>query len=675
MKRHIGMLCLLLPIVVWSQESPNLKKIEREADRLMREQAWHKALPLLLKLDSLDPTNETYNFKTGVCYYHTVDKELSLKYFKIAEENSDPSEELDFYIGRAYHYNHRFDDAIVYYNKFKEDLVELGNTDDPRFAQVEGFIKNCMIGKQLMRDSIDLEIKNIGGVINSEYPDYVPVIPGDESFILFTSRRPDNVNTEPDYDGQYYEDIFYAEQKPDGTWTEPENLGREVNTWEHDACIGLSFDGTELLIYKSANGGDIYVSHHNGDQWTKPEPLKGDVNTKGWESSASFTDDGKHLYFSSDRPGGFGGSDIYVAERLPDGSWGNVTNLGPNVNTEFDEDAPHIHRDDKTLFFSSRGHESMGGFDIFSSIHDETNNTWSTAKNIGYPINTADEDIYFTLSGDGSKAYFSSYRGDTYGEKDIYVLSRPNSSPTQFLFRMELERPEDLVGPVAAKIYLRNKATNAVDSVVTDDIFSGHQTITMEFDSDYDLEIYADGYAGAVHPVRVDHRADIFEYVMNVELQEEQEPATIVVDMGEEKEKKKAIASNEIAIAETTARSIVAEDVEEVKPFTTKVLQFDFDDFKLGSDASAKLDELAEHLKSTNSQVKIFGYTDTYGPDDYNLLLSQWRAKAAFDYLVNTGINAGRLTYEGKGESNPIADNNNFESRKLNRRVEFEISN
>ncbi|MCZ6694077.1 MAG: OmpA family protein [Bacteroidetes bacterium] len=689
----------------WSQGKVNLKKLEKQADKFLAAEAWHRALPLLLKLDSLDPTNKDFNFKTGMCYYHTVDKNKSLNYFKIAEANSDPSEELDFYLGRAYHYNNRFDEAIKYYEKFRQDLINLNKTTDPRYKEVERYIENCEVGKELVRDSVTLEIVNIGEVINSEYPEYGPIIPADESFMIFTSRREDNVSTEQDADGRYHEDMYISYKNDKGEWQKPQNLGFGVNSFGHDAGIGLSSDGSQLLIYKSNNGGDIYISDHSEDGWTIPVPLSGEVNTAGFESSACFTADSKHIYFTSEREGGYGGSDIYKAELLGNGTWGNIVNLGPEINTQFNEEAPQIHSDSKTLFFSSRGHNSMGGFDIFSSNYNEDSKTWSPVRNIGYPINTADEDIYFVLAANGVKAYFSSYRNDTHGEVDIYILKRPNSSPTSLLFRVNLPEDGSEHKPIAGRIILSDKETGAVETFESEDISRSSHAFHMEFEKEYDLIIEAEGFVRSTFPVQVMYRADIFEYVMNVDLQKT-DSSNIVIHLDHQSEEfvERVVVNDKEVVREDLPpekeviqeKEVVQEDLEpdkevapkvmepEVEPakistgdinvtFVPGVLQFDFDKNTLNGEAIKKLNQLVIYLKSNDTNVKISGYTDTYGPEDYNLFLSKKRAKSAYDYLAKEGIKQEQLSYQGYGEANPIADNSTLASRKLNRRVEFVI--
>ena len=740
------LLLFFIAAVTTSAQDANVKKLEREANRYFNQEAYHKALPLFLKLDSLFPDSREYNFKTGQCYYHTVDKNLSLKYFKIAEAQGERWEELDYYIGRAYHFNHQFDKAIEYYRQFQQDLLELDQTDDERFYEVELFVGNCELGKLMLQDSMSIAIENIGGTINSEFPDYVPVIPANEDFMLFTSRRSDNIFPETDFDGQYYEDIFISYRDGD-KWSEPENLGEDINTWQHDACIGLSFDGAKLLVYKSVNGGDVYVSDHQEDgSWSPPTKILGEVNSNGWESSACFNDDLSQIYFTSDRPGGFGGSDIYVADLdVSTGAYVNARNLGPIVNSPYDEDAPHLHTDGKTLFFSSRGHPGMGGFDIYSSIFDEESETWSHPANIGYPINTADDDIYFTLTGDGSKAYFSSYRSDTYGEKDLYVLKRPNLSPSKFYFNLRLNGGET-AGAVPGKLIMTNVKTGAKEVKEVDDVFSKEQVFVMEFNEDYELEIDADGYATHTEPLNIEKQVSLFEFVMKLNLKK-QEIIVVDVEATEAPEEAETIAEattqpNEVteetpgdepATAEETNESVtkpqetpeppepqetpVAQKPQETPEspetpetpatpeaaaavqdetgptgetepetgsvttpdanpadFQLRVIQFEFDDYSLNNEATIFLNSLSGYLQANSKRVLISGYTDTYGPADYNLYLSQMRAKEVKKYLESKGIDSNRIESSGYGEADPVSSNESLETRKLNRRVQIRLT-
>ncbi len=211
-----------------------------------------------------------------------------------------------------------------------------------------------------------MEITNLGDKVNSAYADYKPVLTADESQLIFTSRREGSTGDAVNAEGKYFEDI-YVSNFENGEWTVPKSIGPTINTDDHEATVGLSADGQQLYVYKFLEGsGDIYMSNLMGANWMEPQKMGSDINLKSWESHASISADSKYLFFTSDREGGYGGSDIYYCQRLPDGSWGLAINMGPMVNSSYDEDGGYMHPDGQNFFFSSKGHNTMGGYDIMS---------------------------------------------------------------------------------------------------------------------------------------------------------------------------------------------------------------------------------------------------------------------------------------------------------------------
>ena len=367
------------------------KKI-KEGDKLfaMGKGRYIDALTLYLDANKINPNNANLNYKIGICYLFTTDKQLGLEHLEKAKQlNPQVNYELSYYLGRAYHLNHQFDKAIEYYNEFKRRLSP--KEFAVRGKELDKYIEECENGKELIKNPLYLKISNIGSTINSIYPDYTPVISADEEILFFTSRRPSTTGGKRDpIDNKYYEDIFMA-TKSGSDWklSQPE---KPLNSKFHDASIGLSPDGQTLYIYKGDNGGDIYECVLKGDKWVKPTPLPKEINTKYHESSASLGPDGRTLYFISDRTDGVGGRDIWVAYKNSKGKWSEVKNIR-ELNTPYDEEAVFIHPDGRTLYFSSQGHNSMGGYDIFKSTYKD--GYWSKPENLGVPINTADDDLYF----------------------------------------------------------------------------------------------------------------------------------------------------------------------------------------------------------------------------------------------------------------------------------------
>jgi Tol biopolymer transport system component len=423
------------------------------------------ALEYFQEAYKVDSTNANINYKMGVCYLNSAsEKQKSLKYLRIAEKgisrNYDPydvknkkaPENTFLYLAEAYHYNYQFDSAIQFFQTYK---AILGDRDPETTKDIDLRIGWANNAKDFMASPVPVDIVNMGDSINGPGPDYSPVISLDENFIIFTSKR----FGEKGIDGQYYEDILISEKKEDGTWTEAHPISPYINTPTNEASISLSADGATLFIYKDeTGGGDIYTSTNMNGAWMYPVPMGGDINTKYWETHACLSADGSTLYFVSDRPGGYGGRDIYRCVKLPNGMWSKALNLGPNVNTAADEDAPFIHPDQQRLFFSSKGHKSMGGFDIFFTSKNDSGQ-WVEPINMGYPINTPDDDVFFMTSPDGKRAYFSSVREGGYGEKDIYMAT--------------LEKPADVeLTLLKGRIYNADgkPLTQKIDIVVTNSL-------------------------------------------------------------------------------------------------------------------------------------------------------------------------------------------------------------
>ncbi|HTL82246.1 MAG TPA: hypothetical protein VL651_11100 [Bacteroidia bacterium] len=419
---------LLLSFKVFAQQPipGNYKDNLLQGNQLIEEKNYPMALLYFTEAYKVDSTNANINYKMGIAYlYSYSDKKKALPYLRYAAKNVtrnyDPyepkikqaPENTFYYLAMAYHYNYQFDSAIMYFESWK---AILGTKDPDATKDIDIRINWAKNAKDFMATPSPVTITNMGDSINGPTADYSPVISIDENTIIFTSRR----YGERGIDGEFYEDILISEKKPDGTWTAAHPISPYINTATNEASISLSTDGNTLFLYRDDGGGDIYSSTFMNGGWMTPVPVGGDVNTKYWETHACLSADQNTLYFVSDRPGGFGGRDIYRCVRLGNGKWSKALNLGPTVNTPEDEDAPFIHPDQKTLFFSSKGHKSMGGFDIFFTSKDDSDK-WIEPVNIGYPINTPDDDIFYCTSPDGKRSYFSSVRDGGYGEKDIYM--------------------------------------------------------------------------------------------------------------------------------------------------------------------------------------------------------------------------------------------------------------
>lgn len=405
--------------------------LEEDAYNALNDRDFAKAYDLFDKLNAKYPKEFDYKFKLGISALNYPEKKArAVELFKeIKTEVTGP--ESSYYLGKAYHMNYRFDEAIPLLEEYLAAKATNPKKDEKELIRdAENILNNCKNGKALIDNKVIADIQNLGSPINTDEDEYVPAITTDESIIVFTYRGKNSVggklNNElkPDpIDGSYKEDVYISRRINDSSWSEPEGI-TSINTKGHDASIAVSPDGQMLFIFFSdeKNEGDIMVSKLEGNEFSKPKPLNKNINTEFWEGSCSISADGRFLYFASERPGGIGGRDIWVSE-LINGEWAPAVNLGPKVNTDTDDDAPFIHPDGITLFFSSKGHTSIGGYDIMFSVKKD--NEWTEPKSMGLPLNTTEDDRYYVINSRGDKGFFSSNRSGSggKGKQDIYIVT------------------------------------------------------------------------------------------------------------------------------------------------------------------------------------------------------------------------------------------------------------
>ncbi len=367
---------------------------------------------------TVNPDNAELNYKIGKSYLNTFNKEEALPYLEDAYA-LDPNVSVDIklLLAKAYHINFKFDKAIEYYNEFLTDGSRKVYDND--FASAELGIKQARNAIQMVDDPKPYVIGSTGNSINGLYPDYCPVISSDGKVMYYTSRRSETTGGERDeQDFKYNEDIYKAELI-NGTWVYDASSVK-FNSDNHDATVGLSNDGKTMLVYRGSNGGDLFYSQlSDWNEWSDLKPLA-ELNTSYKESSAAISPDGKKLYFTSDRPSGYGGLDIYMSQLKNDGSWSAPVNLGPTINTQNNEEGVSLNGDGSLLYFSSNGARSMGGYDVFKSANN--GNGWETPENLGYPLNTTEDDVFFTFTGNENMGFFSSERADGFGSQDIYFV-------------------------------------------------------------------------------------------------------------------------------------------------------------------------------------------------------------------------------------------------------------
>jgi outer membrane protein OmpA-like peptidoglycan-associated protein len=613
--------------------SKEFKKLLSAGKENVDIEEYDAALVSLLKADKLKPKDPEVSDLIAQCYLSIGDDHKALPYLLAAKEGGVVDPELDYNLGRAFHLAHKFPEALKCLQRYKATLKP---TDVTNIQKADQLIDWCKNGEELVLKPVKVKITNLGSGVNSKFPDYVPAISADETTLLYTSRRDNTTGGKKDEeDGHFHEDV-YVSTKTDSVWGKAVQLGGVINTSTHDACAGISPDGQEMFVYRNnkIDGGDLYISELKGTEWSTPKNLGPHINTKSWEPSASITADERVLFFVSTKPGGFGGRDIYMSRKLPNGEYALPINLGPKINTKNEEDCPFIHADGKTLYFSSKGHKSMGGFDIFScTINTETGQVITDPVNIGYPINTAGDDVFFVWSADNKRAYFSSVRDGGYGDKDLYVLERDEANAALVVFKGKITSCSD-TKPVGATIIVLDNATGKPVGVYNSNSSTGKYTIILPAGKNYGISIEAPGF--------------LF-YSKNIDI---------------------PFLNHYLEIQDT----VCMEQIKIGKKIVLRNVFFDLDKATLRSESESELERLYEILlKNPNIKIQILGHTDSDGSDEHNMKLSDARAKSVVDYMIKKGVDAGRMKFHGFGETKPVAPNDTPENKQLNRRTEFEI--
>jgi outer membrane protein OmpA-like peptidoglycan-associated protein/tetratricopeptide (TPR) repeat protein len=626
-----------------------------------------QALPLLERAQAFNPNNDELNFELGFTYF--VLEPRSEKVITCLEKayslNPTANEPDDTYaLAWSNQLNLKWDEAIKYYQLTLTYVNTKGKDNLAFIEEVNKKIGECKSGKELVAHPVRTFVDNLGPNINTKYAEYSAFINADESTIIFTACRDNSVGgkTDPD-NGDFYEDI-YISNKENSKWKPAQNMGGLINTEEHDATAGLSADGATMFVYrfKEKDGGDVYVSHLNGSVWSKPEHLGKSINSKAHETSVSMSYDGKQLYFISNREGGIGEGDIYFCNTDGKGGWQMAQNIGPSLNTKYAEEGVFMHPDGKTLYFSSKGYNTMGGYDIFKSVYE--NGKWSVPENLGYPINGPEDDVFFVVSGSGYHGYFASAKAGGYGKTDIYRITflGPEKQPL-------LMNEDNLLASVAApvsdfkveKIVSKGPKMTMLKGVITDEqtnqpleaqidlidndknellatfksnSATGKYLVSLPSGKNYGIAVKKDGYLFHSENFNLPATADFQEVEKNIELKK--------IDIG--------------------------------KTIVLRNIFFDFDKATIRSESANELDRLIKLLTDNPGiRIELGSHTDSKGSDAYNMKLSQQRSESVVNYLIGKGIAASRLEAKGYGETVPIASNDTDDGRQQNRRTEFKI--
>lgn len=489
-------------------------------------------------------------------------------------------------------------------------------------------------------DTVKVAIKRLMPPLNSTFNDYAPVVSADGSTMLFTSNRP-ATERERAKGRPGKENIYEVVMDPrKGKWGAPRLLGPAVNApGRNNSAIALSPDGQRMLMYRDNDEGDgnIFESVLDGTEWSAPSEFPAPINSERHESSACYSPDGRRVYFVSDRKEGIGGKDIWYADRDGNSAWGAPVNMGPVINTPADEQGIFLHADGHTLYFSSKGHGGLGGYDLFVTTF--SNDRWGAPRNLGPPLNTPGDDLYLVILADGRTAYMGSERSGGLGEKDIYevtftpIAGRKNRDPLLTVLKGTVI-DEETKQPLESDIAITDNTRNALVSTQRSNSSTGNFLLSLPSGRDYGISVSAPGYLFHSEHFDLKDTAGYKEVVKVIEMKKLKAGKTIVLNN----------------------------------------VFYDFDKATLRPESAKELDALSVLMKENPAlRIEIGSHTDDRGAEEYNQQLSEARAASVVAYLAGKGIAPGRMVAKGYGETTPIATNGTEEGRQQNRRTEFKV--
>ncbi|MBX2967029.1 MAG: PD40 domain-containing protein [Cyclobacteriaceae bacterium] len=511
----VAILALISFILFVNRGYAQSSKAVAEAEKYFNIRNYEEALPLFVQAIQAGEKDPNVHYKAGVCYQKSTSTDEQLKaiaYLEYALKNGAKVPVSTYYdLGMLYQRNEELQKAIDAYTQFKKASA----ADKKAVALADKAIGSCHNAVALMSVPRNVTVNSFGFGVNTTYTEYNPVVSADESILAFTALRP---NTGKTRTGEKFIEEILISYNTSGTWSQPVVV--PVTSDFNVGTAGISADGQKMMIFmgSATDPGNIFVINKTGDTWSKPTIFASTLNSKHLETTASITPDGKTIYFASDRLGGMGGMDIYKIELQANGNWSQPINLGPTINTKDNEDAPFIHPDQKTLFFTSDGHSTMGGRDIFMT--KSVNNNWTKPENLGYPINTTANDNYFTLIADGTRAYFSSDRKGGQGAQDIYYIDMPEDAaniPLTMIKGRILNA--DTGKPMPTKIYVIDNQTNKkLDFVYDPDPETGNYLIILPPARNYDVIIESEGFLPYTINVNVPNQDYFYELFQQINL-------------------------------------------------------------------------------------------------------------------------------------------------------------
>jgi len=702
---------LALPCAAFSSPSKGMsdRRKFKKAESYFTYAQYEFALPIFLEMLHDAPENWKLNYRIGVCYYYsTTARPRSVPYMDkaLAASTNDTLPDLLYQAGLSYLCVNQFEKAENCFSAFRK---KAGNKYKDQ--NLDQLIAGCITGETYWQHPAKTRITNLGSNVNSAYPDYAPVLVNKTNMLLFTSKRPGNTGNAKDDEGFYYEDVYQAQGASWNRYTTPSRYDTsdvkrrgiiallfnkaevvsEINTEDHDGSIALSPDSTDLYVFRY---GDIMKAKWDGNRWLEPKRIDQEIDMRGsHEPSIFFSNDETSMLFVSDRKGGVGQKDIWICEKQGS-KWGKPHNLGLQVNTPFNEDCPFLSPDGNTLYFSSEGHNSMGGYDVFRCTK-QSNGTWSTPENLGAPVNNGGDDIFYTPLADGSGAYYSTLNRDGEGDLDIfYVQNYPDVNP---LAKLKITAPN-----VAPSELITVRLSHGLSDVFHTFTMKSGDTIVYPYipgeNVTYEISSGAFATLSATLPFSApDSEQYVFQSLnisntdqsVNMELANYYFPIDSAINAAATQDPFHELPGmrtsylnslnsvNDITVNWTTNNATSSAITIPKDPTTNSAafanVYFAFDRSLVTEAYVQGLNVLVDWMK-TNPEKNIIltGHADETGDSTYNQRLSEQRARAVKSYLVQAGVSEKRITTIGKGETEPVVKtvrNRFMDTGSANRRV------
>ena len=625
--KNLLILLFFTPFLLLSQNTPKAKKAYAKAVEFYQESNDKKAREFVQSAIQQDANYLPSYLLLGQLEEEGGNIELAIDNYLKGISDNNPNNAWGYWkVGMLYMQIPNYLEAKRAFNHF----LTFKNQKLEKIKSSKKEIKNCEFSINAIANPKPFDFKNMGNAINSEWEEYLPSISADGRLFVFTRRSP--------YKNIISED-FYESEFINGKWTKCQNMGSSVNTIGNEGAQCLAASGN-LLFFTACDRDDglgrcdIYYSIMRNGQWSDARNLGPNINSKHWESQPTISPDGRELYFVSNRPGGYGDMDIWKSVLSEKGTFSTPVNLGSTINTPYDEMSPFIHTDNQSLYFASNGHPGLGDFDLFLSRRDYPVASWQNPINLGYPINTLGVENSLIVASDGKTAYFASDKSG-YGQEDI------------FWFHLPQEMQSQQVAYLNTKVYDAETKTPMKSSVEIIDLATGKVMIssftytkTGEFftclpaNTNYAVNVSKDGYLFHSENFVLNEQSALQALKLDIPLQRLNKGSKIVLNN----------------------------------------IFFDTDAYTLKTESEVELNTLVNFMNNNTSlEVEIEGHTDNVGAESHNLKLSESRAKAVYDFLVENGISANRMTFKGFGASQPIATNDTDEGRATNRRTAFRV--